>query len=76
MEIKIIDTSADEYNNSLGISLSAAQPDPDETAPEGYLYIVQVGAYKSLNNAKKLQRKLESMGVVSLIIKYRTKDQE
>lgn len=29
VEIKIIDTSADEYNNSLGISLSAAQPDPD-----------------------------------------------
>lgn len=28
VEIKIIDTSADEYNNSLGISLSAAQPDP------------------------------------------------
>lgn len=29
VRIKIIDTSADEYNNSLGISLSAAQPDPD-----------------------------------------------
>ncbi len=29
VEINVIDTSADEYNNSLGISLSAAQPDPD-----------------------------------------------
>lgn len=29
IEIKVVDTSADEYNNSLGISLSAAQPDPD-----------------------------------------------
>lgn len=29
VEIKVIDTSADEYNNSLGISLSAAQSDPD-----------------------------------------------
>ncbi len=29
VKIKVIDTSADEYNNSLGISLSAAQPDPD-----------------------------------------------
>lgn len=29
VEIKVIDTSADEYNNSLGISLSAAQADPD-----------------------------------------------
>ncbi len=27
--INVIDTSADEYNNSLGISLFAAQPDPD-----------------------------------------------
>ena len=26
--INVIDTSADEYNNSLGISLSEAQPDP------------------------------------------------
>lgn len=29
VEIKVIDTAADEYNNSLGISLSAAQADPD-----------------------------------------------
>lgn len=41
----------------------------DETAPEGYSWIVQAGAYKSLNNARKLQNKLESMGVASLIKK-------
>ena len=29
VKIKVIDTSADEYNNSLGISLSAAAADPD-----------------------------------------------
>ncbi|WP_312107019.1 sugar ABC transporter substrate-binding protein [Lachnoclostridium sp.] len=29
VEIKVIDTASDEYNNSLGISLSAAQSDPD-----------------------------------------------
>lgn len=29
VEIKVIDTSADEYDNSLGVSMSAAQPDPD-----------------------------------------------
>ena len=29
VEIKVIDTSAAEYNTSLGISLSAAQADPD-----------------------------------------------
>ena len=42
----------------------------DEEAPEGFLWIVQVGAYKSLNSAKKFQRKLESIGVVSLINMY------
>lgn len=29
VKINVIDTSADEYNNSLGVSLSATQPDPD-----------------------------------------------
>lgn len=29
VKIKVMDTSADEYNNRLGIDLSAAQPDPD-----------------------------------------------
>lgn len=43
----------------------------DETAPEGYSWIVQAGAYKSLNNARKLQNKLESMGVASQIKKYK-----
>lgn len=50
------------------------QPDveiKDEMAPEGYLYIVQVGAYKSLLNAKKFQAKLERMGVISLIKQYK-----
>ncbi len=45
--------------------------EPDETAHEGMLYVVQAGAYKSLNNAKKLQQKLEKMGVVSLVKLYR-----
>ncbi len=58
---------------AVKMEVGPAQPDPDETAPEGYLYIVQVGAYKSLNNAKKLQRKLESIGVVSLVNMYNTK---
>lgn len=43
---------------------------PDQTAPEGFLWIVQAGAYKSLNNAKDLQRKLEKLGVVSVIKAY------
>lgn len=46
--------------------------EPEQIAPEGFLWIVQAGAYKSLNNAKKLQRRLEKLGVVSLINKYKT----
>ncbi len=46
------------------------QPDEDETAPEGMLYIVQVGAYKSLNNARNQQEKLEKMGVSGIIKQY------
>lgn len=46
----------------------------DQEAPEGYLWIVQVGAYRSLLNAKKLQRRLEKMGVISLINKYRIEE--
>lgn len=44
--------------------------EPEQLAPEGYLWVVQVGAYKSLNNAKKLQRRLKKMGIVSLIKLY------
>lgn len=43
----------------------------DDTAPEGMLYVVQAGAYNSLNNAKRLQEKFESMGVISMIKLYR-----
>lgn len=46
--------------------------EPEQLAPERYLWVVQAGAYKSLNNAKKLQQTLEKMGVVSLINMYRT----
>lgn len=44
---------------------------PDEVAQDGYLWIVQVGAYKSLNNAKELKNKLEKNGIVSIINKYK-----
>ncbi len=43
---------------------------PDQSAPDGFLWIVQAGAYKSLNNAKNLQRNLEKLGVVSVIKAY------
>ncbi len=56
---------------AIKMEVAPVQPDPDETAPDGMLFVVQLGAYKSLNNAKKLQQRLEEMGVVSLINKYR-----
>ncbi|MDE6973824.1 MAG: N-acetylmuramoyl-L-alanine amidase [Lachnospiraceae bacterium] len=48
--------------------------EPDQTAPEGYLWIVQAGAYKSFNNAKKLQQRLEKMGVISLVNQYKVNE--
>lgn len=51
-----------------------AMSQPDETAPEGMLYVVQAGAYKSLNNAKTFQNQLEKMGVVSTIKMYKANE--
>lgn len=48
-----------------------ATSQPDEIAPDGHLWIVQAGAYKSKNNAKVLQKKLESMGVISEVNLYK-----
>lgn len=48
VEIKIIDTSADEYNNSLGISLSAAQPDPD------IIWVKDMGSMLQMADKKQL----------------------
>lgn len=42
----------------------------DDVAPDGTLYIVQVGAYKYKSNALAYQKRLESMGIVSLIKNY------
>lgn len=48
----------------------------DQEAPEGYLWIVQAGAYKSLRGAKELQGRLEKMGVISLVNIYRVEASE
>ena len=48
VEIKVIDTSADEYNNSLGISLSAAQPDPD------VIFVKDMGSMLQMADKKQL----------------------
>lgn len=48
IEIKVIDTSADEYNNSLGITLSAAQPDPD------VIWVKDMGSMLQMADKKQL----------------------
>ena len=48
VEINVIDTSADEYNNSLGISLSAAQSDPD------VIWVKDMGAMLQMADKKQL----------------------
>ncbi len=48
VEINVIDTSADEYNNSLGISLSAAQPDPD------VIWVKDMGSMLQMADKKQL----------------------
>lgn len=45
--------------------------EPEQVAQDGFLWIVQVGAYKSLNNAKQLQQNLESRGIISIINQYK-----
>ncbi len=53
------------------VSSDDVAPQPDEIAPAGMLWIVQAGAYSSRNNAEKLQKQLETMGVVSMINLYK-----
>ncbi len=52
------------------VKTDVATSQPDEIAPDGQLWIVQAGAYKSRNNAERLQKQLDSMGVVSMINLY------
>lgn len=42
----------------------------DDVAPDGTLYVVQLGAYKYKSNALAFQRRLESMGVIALVKNY------
>lgn len=65
------DHIAELLDNATKIVVATSQPDVDETAPEGALFVVQVGAYKSLNNAKKLQKSLEAKGIISMINQYK-----
>ena len=42
----------------------------DDVAPDGTLYVIQLGAYKYKSNALAFQRRLESIGIISLIKNY------
>lgn len=46
----------------------------DELAPEGKLWIVQLGAYRSRNNAERFIKRLESMGIVSMLKLYKVEE--
>lgn len=73
----LINDYIEKYNLTKYDEVSPVQPDnavADEAAPEGMLYVVQAGAYKNYSNAKALQDKLESMGVVSLVKRYRVEE--
>ena len=48
IKIKVIDTSADEYNNNLGISLSAAAADPD------IIWVKDMGTLLQMADKKQL----------------------
>ncbi|WMC91270.1 N-acetylmuramoyl-L-alanine amidase [Kineothrix sp. MB12-C1] len=46
----------------------------DELAPEGKLWIVQLGAYRSRNNAERFIKRLESMGIISMLKLYKVEE--
>ena len=56
---------------NLIVKTDVATSQPDQIAPDGSLWIVQAGAYRSLDNAKALQKKLEGMGVISEVNLYK-----
>ena len=43
----------------------------DEFAPEGKLWVVQLGAYRSRNHAERFIKRLESMGIISMLKLYK-----
>lgn len=66
------DTYGDHIAQLLGkiIKQDVATSQQDQIAPDGCLWIVQAGAYRSRNSAEKLQKQLESMGVISMVNLY------
>lgn len=65
------DSYGDHIVQLLNKAIGTETANPIEAAPEGTLYVVQVGAYKNRSGAEALQKRLESMGVVSVIKQYK-----
>ena len=59
----------EKYNLTRFDEVSDAEP-IDDTAPDGMLYVVQLGAYKSKKNAENFIKRLEGMGVISILKLY------
>lgn len=58
-------------NKAVVMETGNPSTDVTDTLPDGTLYVVQVGAYKNRYGAEELQKKLEGMGVVSIIKQYK-----
>ncbi len=67
-EESLINDYIEKYNLTR---FDVATSQQDKIAPDGHLWIVQTGAYKSLNNARAFRKKLEKMGVISEINLYK-----
>lgn len=52
------------------VKIEVAPVQPDQTAPEGMRYVVQPGEFKSLANARKMQKHCEELGVITIIKLY------
>ena len=63
-----------EKYNLARFDIEEDAPVDDDTAPEGTLWVVQLGAYRSRKNAENFVKRLESMGVISMIKNYRIDD--
>lgn len=83
--LEVARSAKDSYGDHIvqlidkAVGMEAEKPAPTqptteqqtETAQDGILYVVQVGAYKNRSGADELQKMLEGMGVVSIIKQYK-----
>lgn len=66
----LINDYIEKYKLMQFDEVEESAPADDEAAPEGKLWVVQLGAYRSRKNAEAFMRRLESMGVISMLKLY------